>query len=304
MGTYFPVLQVGLVSKALAIPHRAFRDARGGAILGRWLRLAANFLVATVALWVILANAADRWRVAQRELTAAKSNSAVLITPTFPPHVDAPFFTIEAFRLLRPGMTEVEVRDRIGYPLRRLTAGADNVVWNYSLPLQDSLPYPHFSVLFDTRTGRLVRTNEIPLVYMGCSDSEVWTVRTDENSTRFDALKHLSKNTFLLFDRAVMVMAQDAAQAEAAANTLRQRLSSLGLQDLPIVPCVADDETPLDPMRHRDAQLIVVCKEGLFALPTPCQKETLPACEADVDWALVRLLGGAKATKSALDTAN
>lgn len=305
MGMYFPNSQAGLLSRLGALQQWTRRDVRDGAGLGLWLRRAANLCVATLALWVIATNAVERWRVARDEQAmgrAAKTNHSVNDHTPLPiaddrpfasQYVAAPFFSVYAFRRLTPGMTEAEVRDRIGYPLRRSAVGIKSVAWIYTLPEQNAMPYPHFSVLFDVRSGQLLRTNAIPLVYNSSSDCDVWSVRADINPPRFAVLRQLNKSFVPPLGYAAILVAGAASEIEVAASALHQRLSRLGLPESPIITCVADGDNSSHPLRRRGPQLIIVCEEGFFALPTPEQNETRAACEADVNWALVRLLGGA-----------
>jgi hypothetical protein len=102
---------------------------------------------------------------------AAAASAAVLLGDNFDKslgalnrdeYVSTPFFSTEGLNLLEPGMTEDEVRDRIGYPLFRHWSG-QNIVTVYTAP-GDGTRFPHCTLSFDPDADRLevVRYANIP----------------------------------------------------------------------------------------------------------------------------------------------
>lgn len=88
-----------------------------------------------------------------------------------------PFFDLDRFRELKPGMTEAQIRDALGYPLRyevREYPGRsweDNeVYWLYTAPPSaDSPHYTSAELVTDSKTGKLYRT-EIKEYHMKQND--------------------------------------------------------------------------------------------------------------------------------------
>ncbi len=75
-----------------------------------------------------------------------------------------PYFSLAAFRDLKPGMGEDEVRDRIGYPWERRGNRARGVQWIYTAPVPGDSAYRKCTAVFDPRSGclRLVQEVEAP----------------------------------------------------------------------------------------------------------------------------------------------
>src|SRR5512136_2228454 len=78
-----------------------------------------------------------------------------------PDYVTTPFFSEAAFRTVRPGMTEAEVRALLGYPASRFGPLEDPVkgtknTWQYAVPAswQPPLRFHDFNVTFGS--NRLV----------------------------------------------------------------------------------------------------------------------------------------------------
>lgn len=67
-------------------------------------------------------------------------------------YIAAPFFSEERFARVRPGMTDEQVRDLLGYPLSRFgpVLGSGRVDWMYAFPasVEPPIRYPNFEVSF------------------------------------------------------------------------------------------------------------------------------------------------------------
>ncbi len=71
-----------------------------------------------------------------------------------------PFYTSRGLATVREGMTEGEVRDRVGYPLERWWARGANQTWVYSVPAGRHDTYLFARVTFDGETGRVISARE------------------------------------------------------------------------------------------------------------------------------------------------
>lgn len=76
-----------------------------------------------------------------------------------------PFFSLTAFRSLRPGMTEEQVRDAVGYPLEcENTAGAEmgtRIVWSFTVPKGEAKGYfRHCLLTFDGKSRRVIKIHD------------------------------------------------------------------------------------------------------------------------------------------------
>ncbi|MHC4713379.1 MAG: hypothetical protein ACYTAN_08945 [Planctomycetota bacterium] len=72
-----------------------------------------------------------------------------------------PFFSVEGFNRIKPGMTDAEVRDLIGYPCNRASwVGRETEVeWQYSGPLFEGVSRCNqFTVFFSRSTNKVIRT--------------------------------------------------------------------------------------------------------------------------------------------------
>ncbi len=75
-------------------------------------------------------------------------------------YVASPFFSVEAFRTVKPGMTEEEVRRRLGYPLERDGLRPAECLWTYTVPRGEKGWYLHCTAAFDAASGRVLRVRE------------------------------------------------------------------------------------------------------------------------------------------------
>lgn len=84
-----------------------------------------------------------------------------VLAATGPGFAASPFFTLEGFHALRPGMTADEVRDRIGYPLDRVAAES-GPRWVYTQPAGPADTWFKLCIaVFDRPSGRLAKAKEL-----------------------------------------------------------------------------------------------------------------------------------------------
>ncbi len=81
-----------------------------------------------------------------------------------------PFFDLDRMRALQPGATADQIREAIGYPLRRaIIQGREHeVVWEYTqLPNEHSPFFTEAKVITDAEEMRFIRWEVLERVYMG-----------------------------------------------------------------------------------------------------------------------------------------